>query len=145
MFPAAFWQWADGQGPISEDPHAVPITSVGALNPNGTDALFSNTGTWVRAYAPGASVMSTSPQFQGGLLPMARTEAYHRIRESADPDDYTGRFALWSGTSFSAPLLAGRVAARLLGLTPAPGESEPEADAVSRGRAAVAAQIASAP
>ena len=89
------------------------MVSVGALNPNGTDALFSNAGPWVRAYAPGASVMSTLPQFQGGLEPAARTEAYQRVRESIDPDDFTGTFALWSGTSFAAPLFAGRVATRL--------------------------------
>ena len=92
----------------------VPIVSVGALNPNGTDALFSNAGPWVRAYAPGAAVMSTLPPFQGGLEPAARTEAYQRVRESIDPDDFTGSFAVWSGTSFSAPLFAGRVASRLV-------------------------------
>ena len=91
----------------------VPIMSVGALNPNGTDALFSNAGPWVRAYAPGAAVMSTMPEFQGGLEPAARTEAYTRRRESLDPDDYTSGFALWSGTSFAAPLFAGQVAAQL--------------------------------
>jgi subtilisin family serine protease len=92
----------------------VPIVSVGALNPNGTDALFSNAGPWVRAYAPGAALMSTlPPSFQGGLQPEARTEAYMRVRESIDPDDFTGSFALWSGTSFAAPLFAGRLAARM--------------------------------
>jgi subtilisin family serine protease len=113
MFPAAFAPWADGAGGVSTRADVVPIVSVGALNPNGTDALFSNAGPWVRAYAPGAAVMSTLPQFQGGLEPQARTEAYMRVRESIDPDDYTGGFALWSGTSFSAPLFAGRVAAEL--------------------------------
>ena len=93
----------------------VPVVSVGALNPNGTDALFSNAGPWVRAYAPGAALMSTlPPTFQGGLEPAARTEAYMRTRESIDPDDFTGSFALWSGTSFAAPLFAGQVAARLV-------------------------------
>jgi serine protease len=93
----------------------VPVVSVGALNPNGTDALFSNAGPWVRAFAPGAALMSTMPPFQGGLEPQARTEAYMRRRESIDPDDYTGTFALWSGTSFAAPLFAGQLAAQLVG------------------------------
>jgi subtilisin family serine protease len=118
---------------------AVPIVSVGALNPNGTDALFSNTGPWVRAYAAGASVVSTVPPFDGGLLPAARTEAYQRVRESLDPDDYAGEFAVWSGTSFSAPLLAGRVAAALLPDLPPPGAAEDSAAAVSRSREVVAA------
>jgi subtilisin family serine protease len=113
MFPAAFAPWADGKGGVPAAQTVVPVVSVGALNPNGTDALFSNAGPWVRAYAPGASVMSTLPGFQGGLEPSARTEAYQRVRETIDPDDYTGTFALWSGTSFAAPLFAGRVATGL--------------------------------
>jgi subtilisin family serine protease len=114
MFPAAFTPWADGKGGVAPTTDVVPVVSVGALNPNGSDALFSNAGPWVRAYAPGAAVMSTLPPFQGGLEPQARTEAYMRTRESIDPDDFSGSFALWSGTSFSAPLFAGRVAAELV-------------------------------
>jgi subtilisin family serine protease len=114
MFPAAFAPWADGSGGVEATSTLVPIVSVGALNPNGTDALFSNAGPWVRAYAPGAAVMSTLPPFQGGLEPGARTEAYMRKRESIDPDDYTGTFAVWSGTSFAAPLFAGWVASQLV-------------------------------
>ena len=79
MFPAAWAPWLDDEGTVHAEPDVVPIVSVGALNPNGTDALFSNAGPWVRAYARGASVMSTiPPPFQGGLQPMARTEAYRR-------------------------------------------------------------------
>jgi subtilisin family serine protease len=113
MFPAAFGPWLDGKGPIKPDAKGIPVVSVGALNPNGeTDALFSNGGPWVRVYDKGAAVLSTLPtDFEGGLLPTARTEAYRRQRETIDPDDFTGGFALWSGTSFAAPLFAGRLAA----------------------------------
>jgi subtilisin family serine protease len=115
MFPAAFTPWADGSGGVKPRTDIVPVVSVGALNPNGTDALFSNAGPWVRVHVPGAAVMSTlPPTFQGGLEPAARTEAYMRTRESIDPDDFTSSFALWSGTSFSAPLFAGQVAAELV-------------------------------
>ena len=115
MFPAAFTSWLDGGGKPCEK-SVVPVVSVGALNPNGTDALFSNAGPWVRAWDPGAAVLSTvPPTFQGGLEPAARTEAYTRRRESIDPDDFSSGFAVWSGTSFAAPLLAGRIAAALVG------------------------------
>jgi len=115
MFPAAFAPWLDGKDPIKPDPAALPVVSVGALNPSGaTDALFSNAGPWVRDYQRGAAVMSTLPEtFQGGLQSIARTEAYQRPREGLDPDDFTGGFAVWSGTSFAAPLLAGKLAAHM--------------------------------
>jgi subtilisin family serine protease len=117
VFPAAFAPWLDGQGPVQAQPGLVPIVSVGALNPNRTtDALFSNTGPWVRVYTRGAAVMSTMPPtFQGGFNAIASTEAYQRKRSSIDPDDYSGGFALWSGTSFSAPHFAGRVARQMVG------------------------------
>ncbi|MFN8196560.1 MAG: S8/S53 family peptidase [Nocardioidaceae bacterium] len=123
MFPAAFGPWLDGNGPVKPDPASIPIVSVGALNPSGkTDALFSNAGPWVRVYDYGASVLSTLPiDFEGGLLPTARTTAYQREREAIDPDNYTGGFAVWSGTSFAAPLFAGRLAHRIgEQLTPRP-------------------------
>ncbi len=115
----------------------VPLVSVGALNPNGlTDALFSNTGPWVRAWSPGAAVMSTMPSFQGGLEPVARTWVEGRQRESIDPDDFRSGFGIWSGTSFSAPLLAGRLARAL---TPLLEKTALPQDAVDRGWRAVEA------
>jgi len=132
MFPAAFAPWSDGNGPVQPAAALAPVVSVGALNPNGTDAMFTNTGPWVRVYARGASVMSTMPAFQGGYEPMARTEAFQRGREAPDPDDYTSQFAIWSGTSFAAPLFAGQVAARLIGATSAPGDHVPRSEAVAR-------------
>ena len=61
-----------------------------------------------------------------------------RRRESIDPDDYTGRFALWSGTSFSAPLFAGRLADSL-GTIPLDQADDGRAAAVARSWAAVEA------
>ncbi len=122
-FPAAFGRWSDGAGPIPFDPAIAPIVSVGALNPNRTEALFSNTGPWVGARAAGALVMSTMPTFRGGYEPVARTSAFGRIREAIDPDDFRGGFAVWTGTSFSAPIVAGDVAAAMVGTLDPVGET----------------------
>ena len=113
--------------------------SVGALNPNRSDALFSNAGPWVRAYTPGAAVVSTMPAFRGGYEPVARTSAFHRIREAIDPDDFRGGFAVWSGTSFSAPILAGDLAAAMVDAMEPAGESVDTSDAVDKAWVAVSA------
>ena len=41
---------------------AVPLVSVGALNPDGSVALFSNAGAWVACHSPGAALVSTLPE-----------------------------------------------------------------------------------
>jgi hypothetical protein len=74
------------------------VVSVAALGPDGP-APFSNWGSWVRACAPGVDVAST---FYIGNC--AEKEKY-----GVDPDTYTG-WALWSGTSFAAPVVAGVLA-----------------------------------
>lgn len=113
-FPAAFAPWSEGEGPCSASDKALPIVSVGALNPNGTDAIFSNAGPWVRAYEIGAGVVSTVPtSFDGGYQATVASEFAGRKRETLDPDDFGGGFGTWSGTSFAAPLLAGRIAQHL--------------------------------
>jgi hypothetical protein len=113
FYPAAFAR------PSPAD--QVPLISVGALNPNGTKALFSNDGQWVRAWADGAAVVSTFPvDINGSRMPPVRVPARPRPgkrsvdREALDLDDFRLGFATWSGTSFSAPLLAGILAAQLL-------------------------------
>jgi Subtilase family len=95
---------------------AVPLISVGALNPNGTKAVFSNDGTWVTAWAQGAAVVSVYPvDANASRTPELRVRAAAGGgRESLDPDDYCGGFAVWSGTSFSAPAMAALVAGSLL-------------------------------
>jgi subtilisin family serine protease len=126
----------------------VPIVSVGAQNPNTTDALFTNAGHWVRSYAPGAAIMSTMPPLQGGLQPTAKTWVEGRLRESIDPDDFRsgrkrdgeqrGGFGVWSGTSFSAPIMAGALAAAMSrGLINRSSPADTPAAAVRRGWEAV--------
>lgn len=112
-FPAAF--------AVSPAPGPVRLISVGALNPNGTKALFSNDGQWVRAWADGAAIVSTFPvDINGSCMPPVRVPARERPgkltvdREALDLDDFRRGFATWSGTSFSAPLLAANLAAQLL-------------------------------
>ncbi len=77
--------------------------------------MFSNIGDWVEVYAPGVSVLSTIPvDFNGGVQAGTRDDAYGHCRETLDADDFRGGFGVWSGTSFAAPVVAGRIAARIL-------------------------------
>jgi len=100
----------------------VPVISVGALNPNGTKAVFSNDGHWVTAWAVGACVVSTYPiDADASRTPELRIPVNRMPsgqwppgREALDPNDYSAGFALWSGTSFSAPYGAALIAKSLL-------------------------------
>jgi hypothetical protein len=113
FYPAAF-----SREPVPAG--AVPVISVGALNPNGSKAMFSNGGRWVTAWAPGAAVISTFPtDINGSRTPELKVRAHPANhlpgdREALDPDDYSAGWASWSGTSFSAPLLAAHIARSLL-------------------------------
>ncbi|HVB41778.1 MAG TPA: S8 family serine peptidase [Streptosporangiaceae bacterium] len=125
FYPAAF----AARSPAGQ----VPLISVGALNPNGSKALFSDGGRWVTAWASGAALISTFPQdINGSRAPEIRMRAHPAnelpatrslpaAREALDPDDYSGGFAVWSGTSFAAPLLAARVASSLIRAAARPG------------------------
>lgn len=138
-YPAAFAPWNNGGGPRKASKDTLPVVSVGAMNPNRTDALFTNAGPWVRAYAPGASVMSTVPPFVGGREPLARMSVDGRVRESIDLDDFTSGFAVWSGTSFAAPVMAGALAKAMAVELAREKHSESSKTAVRRGWAAVEA------
>jgi hypothetical protein len=115
FYPAAF-----ATPPTAEDP--MPIISVGALNPNGTKAMFSDDGPWVTAWARGAAVVSTYPiDIDASRTPELRIPVNREPpgklppgREALDPDDYCGGWAIWSGTSFSTPYLAALIARSLL-------------------------------
>jgi subtilisin family serine protease len=79
-------------------PAALPhVIAVGALDVAGSaPAEFSNRGAWVDAWAVGADVL-------GAFVASAR--------QLPAPVEPAGCFARWSGTSFAAPVVAGRIAA----------------------------------
>ncbi|GAA5212596.1 S8 family peptidase [Microbacterium kyungheense] len=142
--PASLHHWDGDDCGIGDEGDIAPLVTVGALNPSLTSvALFSNVGSWVKTYVRGVSVLSTVPtSFQGGIQPDLSSNEYGRRRNTLDIDDFGSGFAVWSGTSFAAPLVAGRIAAKLVG--PRPGGAattgtNPTVTAASAAAAAVSA------
>jgi subtilisin family serine protease len=115
VFPAAFAPHA--KGPVKRpEKGVVPVTSVGSLNPNGTVALFSNYGDWVRCYDKGAALISTMPRtLNGGVQPSVEVvDDDGATHSTLDLDDFRAGFGVWSGTSFAAPVIAAKVAREML-------------------------------
>ncbi|GAB2690575.1 S8/S53 family peptidase [Thalassiella azotivora] len=120
FYPAAMSPHADEV--TGEERDRAPVIAVGSRNPDGsTLALFNNHGAWVRVWRPGVSLVSTVPvTMRGALQPTLRLpevlDGEDAHRATIDDDDFTGGFAVWSGTSFAAPVLAAELARELLRL-----------------------------
>ncbi len=138
MFPAAFTPQAPG-APVPLTSGAAPLLSVGALNPDGTHALFSNAGDWVPNHRQGVNLVSTFPMFDGSLQPRNRVDSPWGVRASFDRDNFSSGFGTWSGTSFAAPLLAGELAQALASGACGPLVDTDPAACVARAWAAVTA------
>lgn len=109
-YPAAF-----ADRPAFTAAGRLPLIAVAALNPDGSVALFSNDAPWVNGEAAGANVVSTAPIHASGAWTADTSLIVDgRRRGTIDPDRYLGGFATWSGTSFAAPVLAGRFLAALV-------------------------------
>jgi len=99
VFPAAF----DG------------LLSVGALDPDGTTAAYTNTGKWVSVKAPGTSVVSALPRFDPTEWPV-RPDDFddHGQLKGPDPNFQASLVGQWSGTSFAAGWVSASIAAKLI-------------------------------
>jgi len=75
-------------------------------------ASYSNHGWWVDACAPGTDVVSTFLHYRGPVVPFDGNDDAEGCGANASPGEmhsYDGR-ASWSGTSFSAPVVAAQIA-----------------------------------
>lgn len=77
---------------------------VGALDPDGSRAGYSNYGSWVDVYALGSEHVNAFPE---------GTYDYRQAPMKGRTAQFDTWLARWSGTSFATPLVAGVITARM--------------------------------
>lgn len=104
-------------------PAALPgVVAVGAIS-RCVPAWFSNYGPWVDVSAPGVDIVARYPDI-GKLGDDENKKPTDKLKVGPGKDaagkmvmflasDFDTGWATWSGTSFSAPFVAGKLAARL--------------------------------
>ena len=100
-------------------PAAEPgVIGVGSIDGSGTRSCFSNIGPWVDVEAVGEDVVSTFPETEVRTMALPEGGSAGCPPQPASPEqtvDFTGGFARWSGTSFSAARVSGAIAATRIG------------------------------
>ncbi len=98
----------------------IGLKSVGALDPNGKAAPYSNHGAWVLAAARGTALVSCLPAFTDVPWPPTPRPKPEALALHEDPNLQLTTFARWAGTSFAAAVVTSTIAARLLRPDPTP-------------------------
>jgi subtilisin family serine protease len=92
------------QRPMWPATYREEVISVGALAASGRErAFFSNYGEWVDVYARGQDLINAFP---------VGTYVYTEPPKRGTSADFDG-MAMWGGTSFAVPIVAGLIAARM--------------------------------
>jgi subtilisin family serine protease len=108
VYPAAF------AAETYLSPYPQPVVSVGALDTPTERASYSNFGPWVTQWGTGTNVVSIMPLTTASDLPGSGPAV-------AGPAPATGDgYAWWSGTSFAAANVAGKLASEHPVLPPLP-------------------------